>query len=110
MSNAFDDREKGYEAKFKLDQELYFKMRARRNKLLGLWLAEQFGLDAEKTEAYSKEVVVADLDEPSIEDMVSKVMTDIRARGLSISEEQVRDQIITLDSVALSELKEKDQN
>ena len=51
MSDIFDEREKGYEAKFKLDEELNFKIRARRNKLLGYWLAEKFDMSAEKIES-----------------------------------------------------------
>ena len=90
MSAAFGDREKGYEAKFKLDEELIFKIRARRNKLLGSWLAKKFNLNTEKSEAYCKEVVIADLEEPGIEDMVRKVMTEVRARSSNISEKQNR--------------------
>ncbi len=104
MSDIFDEREKGYEAKFKLDEELSFKIRARRNKLLGYWLAEKFDMSAEKIESYSKEIVMADLDEPGIDDVIRKVMTDIKARGLAITEKQVTDKISDLEAAAVREV------
>ena len=104
MSDIFDEREKGYEAKFKRDEELNFKIRARRNKLLGYWLAEKFDMRAEKIESYSKEIVMADLDEPGIGDVIKKVMTDIKARGLTITEKQVTDKISDFEAAAVREV------
>ena len=63
----FDDREKGFEAKYKHDQELQFKVFARRNKLLGLWAAQKLGLGGEAAEAYAKDVVKADFSKPGDE-------------------------------------------
>ena len=108
MSDVFDDRKKGYEAKFKLDEELSFKVRARRNKLLGLWLAQNFGLNAEKTNAYSKEVIIADMDEPGVEDLIRKIMADIKARGTNLSEQKVRDKVTALEAVAMKQIKEEE--
>jgi len=107
MSDAFSDREKGYEAKFKLDAETEFKIEARRNKLLGLWLADDFGLDAGKAEAYAKEVIMADMDEPGIEDVMRKVMADIETHKSSISEDQVRAKINELDAVAAQQIQDE---
>ena len=59
---TFEEREKGYEAKFKRDQEFQFKATARRNKLLGLWAAEKLGLSGGDADAYAKEVVIADFE------------------------------------------------
>ena len=56
--SQFKDRQKGFENKFKRDQEFDFKVNARRNKLLGLWAAEQLALDGDAAENYAKEVVV----------------------------------------------------
>ena len=97
MSDPFDSREKGYEAKFKHNEELTFKIEARRNKLLGLWLAEKFGMDSSKAEIYAKEVIMADMDEPGIEDVIRKVSIDIKARGIEISENELREKIEELD-------------
>jgi len=104
MSDAFSDREKGYEAKFKLDAEMEFKIEARRNKLLGQWLADDFGMGDGKAEAYAKEVVMADMDEPGIEDVMRKVMADIETHKSGITEDQVRDKITELDAVAAQQI------
>ena len=104
MSDAFKDREKGYEAKFQLDEELRFKAESRRNKLLGPWLAEAFGLKGSDADAYAKEVVLADLDEPGVEDVVRKVMADIEARGLQISEDDIRRKLEDLLHTAAEQL------
>ena len=89
MTN-FKDREKGFEAKFKKDQELQFKVMARRNKLLGLWAAGKLGMDAEAAAAYAKEVVVADFDEPGDKDVLRKIVKDFSNKGIDASEHGVR--------------------
>ena len=78
MADSFSKREKGEERKYEMDQQLLFKAESRRNKLLGLWLAEIYGLTGADADAYAKEVVIADLDEPGIEDIMRKVMCDIK--------------------------------
>lgn len=107
MSDAFSDREKGYEAKFKLDAETEFKIEARRNKLLGLWLAREFGIVESEQEAYAKEVVVADMDEPGIEDVMRKVMADVEKHGSAVTEDQIRAKIKELDGVAAQQINEE---
>jgi len=104
MSDASSDREKGYEAKFKLDAEMAFKVEARRNKLLGLWLAREFGLLDSVAGDYAKEVIMADMDEPGVEDVMRKVMSDVEKHGASITDEQVRAKIVELDAVAAQEI------
>lgn len=105
MSDAFKDREKGFEAKYKLDQDLAFKAEARRNRLLGEWLAERFGMTSTETADYAKSVVAADFDEPGIEDVVRKVMADIAERGVDISEADVRAKIEELNAVAAQQVR-----
>lgn len=100
MSDAFSDREKGFEAKYKLDEETLFKVHARRDKLLGQWLAFEFGLTGDAVNEYAKEVVVADLDEPGFEDVIRKVMADIEKKGSSITEQQVREKLAEFEGVA----------
>ena len=68
MINSFDDREKGFEAKFKLDQETEFAITARRNKLLGLWLGEKLGLNDSEISEFAASVVASDLEEPGDEE------------------------------------------
>ncbi len=105
MNDAFDDREKGYEAKFALDEQQRFKAESRRNKLMGLWLAEAFGLSGSDAEAYAKEVVMADFDEPGVEDVIRKIMTDIQKNGASITEADVRAKMDELMSAAAEQIK-----
>jgi len=105
MADSFSKREKGEERKYELDQQLLFKAESRRNKLLGLWLAEIFGLTGDAADTYAKEVVVADLDEPGIEDVMRKVMSDIESRSAPVTEEQVRTKITELESVAIDQIK-----
>ena len=104
MSDVINDRERGEERKYQMDQEMQFKAEARRNKLLGQWLAEAFGMGPAETEEYAKAVVMADFDEPGIEDVMRKVIADIAERGTDITEDQVRAKISELDGVAMQQL------
>jgi hypothetical protein len=87
---TFDDRQKAYETKFAHDEELKFKSTARRNKLLGRWAAEKMGLSDETAEAYAKDVVIADLQEPGDEDVFRKIREDFDAKGVEQSDHQIR--------------------
>lgn len=94
--SGIDDRRKGMEAKLHHDGELKFKVNNRRNKLLGLWLAEQFGLAGDEAKAYAKTVVLSDFEEPGDEDVVRKAMADIEANSANIDEATVRKQLEAL--------------
>jgi len=100
MADTFNEREKGFEAKFKMDQETEFKVEARRNKLLGLWLAEKLGINESERADYAGEVIAADLEEPGVEDVVRKCLSDIEARGAKVSEDDIRSKIKELTSEA----------
>ncbi len=89
MTN-FNEREKGFEAKFKHDEELRFKVVARRNKLLGLWAAGLMGLEGEAVEAYAKDVVRSDFEAPGV---LRKVLDDLTGKGIEASEKLVRKQM-----------------
>src|SRR5215831_17470708 len=69
--STFDKREEGFEAKFAHDEELRFKARAHRNKLVGLWAAEKLGLVGAAAETYATNVVTADLDKPDSDSMLN---------------------------------------
>jgi hypothetical protein len=90
---TFDEREKGFEAKYKLDQELAFKVNARRGKLLGLWAAAKMGLSGAEAQAYAKSVVEADFAQPGPDDIVRKLMADLAASGHGVSEEALQDEM-----------------
>jgi hypothetical protein len=104
----FKNREKAFESKFQKDQELQFKVTARRNKMLGLWAAEQIGLDGADADAYAKEVVVADFDEPGDDDVVRKVLGDLQAKGVHVSERAVRREMDSLFEKAKQEFFSED--
>ncbi len=87
---TFDNREREAEKKFELDEELRFKISARRNKLLGLWAAEKLGLTGETAVAYAKEVVLADFERPGDEDVLEKVLRDFEEKGVPLDAHKIR--------------------
>ncbi|MEM7524691.1 MAG: DUF1476 domain-containing protein [Pseudomonadota bacterium] len=91
---SFDDREQAFEKKFAHDADMQFKAAARRNKLLGLWLAPKLGKD--DADAYAKSVVVADLEEEGDEDVMRKVMADVADSGASVTEAEIREKLAEL--------------
>lgn len=87
---TFDDREKGYEKKFAHDAELKFKAESRRNKMLAEWAGAKLGISGAALEDYVKEVRRADLAEKGDDDVVRKVMADFTAKGVKVSEGELR--------------------
>ena len=87
---TFDDRERAYENMYARDQEMQFKIHARRDKLLGMWAAEKMGLTQAEAESYAKDVVRADFEEAGDEDVVRKLMGDLTGAGIDIDEAQIR--------------------
>lgn len=102
--SGFDDREKGFEAKYRLDEETKFRVRSRRNKLLGLWVAKAFGLSADAAEAYAKEVVAADMDRPGDDDMIEKIMADAKVRGAGLDVAAIKKELTSLEATARSQI------
>lgn len=97
---TFEERKKAEEAKYKHNQEFLFKVTARRNKLLGLWAAAQFGLSGAEAEAYAKQVVQSDFERPGDADVVAKVLRDFEARRIEMDEHRVRRQMEKLTEEA----------
>lgn len=87
---SFGDREKAFEDKFKHDQELQFKVEARRNKLLGLWVAELMGRTGDDAASYAKDVIASDFEEPGDGDVIRKVMGDLEKAEIEMSEHRLR--------------------
>lgn len=90
---SFDDREKAFEAKYARDEEMAFRVTARRNRLVGQWAAEKMGLTPEETDAYAKAVVQADFEEAGDADVVRKIAGDFAASGVEIGDADIRAQI-----------------
>lgn len=101
---TFDDRKRGEEAKFAMDQAADFKVMARRNKLLGLWAADLMELSGGDAEAYAKEVVLSDLEEVGDEDVFRKIRGDFDIKGVDRSDARIREHMIELISVAREQL------
>lgn len=87
----FDDRERAYEAKFARDEEMNFRIIARRNRLIGEWAARKMGLSEEETASYAKDVVRADFESAGDDDVIRKVLGDLTAAGVEADEEQIRE-------------------
>jgi hypothetical protein len=88
--SGFDKREEGFERKFAHDEEVRFKARARRNKLIGLWAAGKLGLAGDAAEAYAKEIVIVDFEEPGDDDVFARIRKDFDAKGVDQSDHQIR--------------------
>lgn len=102
---SMKDREEGFERKFAHDEELRFKAMARRNKQLGLWVAEKLGKSGPDAEAYAKEVVVADFVEAGDEDVYRKVKADLDAANAGVSEHQIRRRMDELLAIAIEQIR-----
>ena len=108
MTNL-EDRAKAYEWKFAHDQELKFKglkfkATVRRNRLLGLWAAEQLGLGGEEARAYAHEVIKADCEIPGDDDVFRKIRRDFDAKGIQQSDHEIRSQMVDLMGVAVGQI------
>ncbi len=102
---GFDDRRKGFEAEFERRQDLSFRITARRNKLLGLWAAGRLGLSSgEGAEAYAMTVVAADFQAPGEDDVIQKVLGDLAAKGVPVTEAEVRAELARADGEAQKQI------
>ena len=88
---TFDDRERAFETKFAHDEEMKFRLAARRNKLLGLWAARLMGLSDVEADAYAKDVVRADFEEAGDEDVIRKLLGDLTSAGVETDEASIRE-------------------
>jgi len=100
MTGSFEDREKAYEAKWAHDEEMRFKVMARRNKLLGLWAAQEMGFGADKAKEYAMSVVQADFQEAGSEDVFRKLRADFDAAKLARADRVIRAKMEELLEVA----------
>ena len=103
--STFDKREEGFEKKFAMDADQRFKAEARRNKLLGLWIAEKLGMSGDEAAAYAKEVVASDFEESGDADVVRKVLGDLTAKGVALTEPQLRVKMDELMATAVMQVK-----
>ena len=90
---TFDDRQRAFETKFARDQEMQFKIVARRNRLLGQWAAKRMGLTEAEADAYARDVIRADFEEAGDEDVVRKLLGDLTSAGVEVDDAEIRAQL-----------------
>ena len=91
--SKFDEREKSFEKKFAKDQELQFKVSARRNKYLAEWASSNLGKNDEQKQNYIQEVIKADLEEAGDEDVFRKIKKDFENSAINIDDSEIRNQM-----------------
>ena len=91
--NKFDEREKTFEKKFQMDEELQFKIAARSNKYLGEWAGSILGKNKEEQKNYIQEIIRSDLEEAGQEDVFRKIKKDFQKASISIEEKEIRNQM-----------------
>ena len=101
--SSFDEREKGFEKKFAHDEELQFKVSARRNKYIGEWASEILGYNTDQEKDYIQSVIKADFAEAGDEDVFRKVKEDLKDHN--ISDEDIRKKMDELNEKAKSDFK-----
>jgi hypothetical protein len=101
---TFNDREKSFEKKFAMDEELKFKAEARRNRLLGQWAAGKLGLSGTAVDDYVKAVRKADLAQMGDDDVFQKVKKDLKDKGLSVTDSELRQAMNEFLAAAVQQL------
>ena len=91
--SKFDEREKSFEKKFQMDEELQFKIAARSNKYLGEWASSMLGKNEEDKKNYIQEIIRSDLEEAGQEDVFRKIKKDFQAASITVEETEIRDQM-----------------
>lgn len=103
---SFDDRERAFENQFARDEDMRFRVIARRNKLVGHWAADLMKLTPEEAEGYARAVVQADFEELGDEDVIRKVLGDLIAAGVDSDEAAVRGALADMTVEARRQLME----
>ena len=91
--NKFDEREKTFEKKFQIDEELKFKVEAKSNKYLGEWASLKLGKTEENKQKYIEEIIRADMEEAGSEDVFRKIKKDFQTASITIGDAEIRDQM-----------------
>ena len=100
--SSFEDRKKSFEKKFAHDQELQFKVSARRNKYLGEWVSEILGYNSDQEKEYIQSVIKADFAEAGDEDVFRKIKQDLKEKN--ISDEELRKKMDELNEKAKTDV------
>jgi hypothetical protein len=92
VSDTFSEREKAFENKFKMDEEVRFKIHSKAVRLFGLWAAGQLGIAHREAESYANKIVEANVHSPEINGLIAKVHSDLKGRGVEISDRVLHNQ------------------
>jgi hypothetical protein len=103
--SSFDKREEGFEKKFAHDEELRFRARARRDRLLGVWAAEKLGLTGAAADTYAKDLVASEIDAPGDDGVFTKIRKDFDAKAVGQSDHQIRRVMEELMTAAIAQIK-----
>ena len=103
--NKFDEREKSFEKKFQMDEELQFKIAARSNKYLGEWASSKLGKNEVEKQNYIQEIIKADMEEAGQEDVFRKIKKDFQTASISVEESEIRDEMEKALSCAKEDFK-----
>ena len=103
--NTFDDREKAFEKKFQMDEELQFKIAARTNKYLGEWASLKLGKNENDIKSYIQEIIKADMEESGKEDVFRKISKDFKEASLNIEEAEISQEMDKAFSRAKNDFK-----
>ena len=103
---TFDKREEGFENKFVHDEGQRFKAEARRNRMLGLWMAEKLGMSGDAANDYARTVVAAEVSGGGDAAVVSKLIDDLAAKGVAIPEAELRAKMDELMAQAVAQVKQ----
>ena len=104
---SFSDREKSFEKKFAMDEELKFKAESRRNRLLGQWAAAKLGLSGAALDDYVKAVRKADLAQKGDDDVFQKIKKDLKDKGVSVADSELRKAMDDFLASAVQQLQEE---
>jgi hypothetical protein len=101
---TFDEREKSFEKKFALDQDLKFRAEARRNKMVAEWAAGKLGISGSALDDYVKAVRKADLEEKGDDDVFRKIRKDLDAKSIPVSDTEIRDAMFKFLETAVAQI------
>ena len=101
--STFDERKKSFEKKFAHDEELQFKVSAKRNKYIGQWVSQIFGYNSDQEKEYIQTVIKADFAEAGDQDVFRKVKKDLENHN--IPDDEIRKKMDELNEKAKSDFK-----
>jgi hypothetical protein len=101
---TFEEREKGFEKKFALDQDLKFRSESRRNKMVAEWAAAKLGISGPALEDYIKAVRRADLEEKGDDDVFRKIRGDLDAKSIAVSDIEIREAMVKFLEEAVTQI------